>query len=264
MEAITFIYTRARQDATKWDLNLKFVSSQGDIFYTSRLFFCQSKYFQILFVSGFKENYNNTITLNITTTTLEKYFLILKGEADKLTFSDQELVDLIEIGDQEDLKVVVEYLIDPIIKREMISAEDFFRLVEDYDLQVDLEVDNLIHLEGISNYLDQLEEPMVWDCFDLVCSNLYHCKVYKQESKIELEEYKRIALACYDRFPDKAEMFRDHTKKYLGASPKIPNKNYDVLHSKLKEAGLFCREITFDFRKELEASLDIIINFFTC
>lgn len=261
MKAITFTYTRNQAEATKWDLNLKFISKEGDIFYTARLFFRKSKYFQTLFESGFKENQTNTIALNIATVTMDKYFRILAGHGQGLELSDEELVELIEIADQQQLKTLIKYLTDPCVEREMISAEDFFRLVQDYDLAVNLEVNNLIHLEGIANNLDYLEEPMVWDCFDLVCSNLHLCKVYRQEPKIDLEEYKKIALACYDRFPDKAEMFRDHAKKYLGAFAAIPSEQREKLIHQLQTAGLFRKEIIFNFRKELEACLDIILNF---
>lgn len=261
MENINFTYTRDQQEANQWDLNLKFVSSEGVIFYTARLFFRKSKYFQTLFASAFKENKDNVINLTISAETLEKYFLILSRKGHGLTFTDQELVDLIELGDQQDLQPLVDYLIDPVVEREMISAEDLFRLVNIYNLEVSLEVGNLIHLEGIADHLDQLEEPMVWDCFDLACSNLHLCKIYKQESRIEPEEYKRIILACYDRFPDKAEMFRDHARKYLAAYPAIPEDQRKALVEKLGNAGLLRRDWIFSFRKELEASLDVILNF---
>lgn len=261
MKSITFTYTRNQKEATKWDLNLKFISKEGDIFYTARLFFRKSEYFQTLFASEFKENQTNTITLNIATATLDKYFLIIAGLGKGLTFSDEELVELIEIGDQQQIKALVKYLVDPCVEREMISAEDLFRLVQDYNLAVNLEVNNLVHLEGIADNLAYLEEPMVWDCFDLVCSNLHLCKIYGQEPKIDLAEYKRIALACYDKFPDKAEMFRDHAKKYLGAFAAVSCDQREKLVQQLQKAGLFRKEIIFDFRKELEACLDIILNF---
>ena len=269
MEAITIIYTRNPQEAVTWDLDLKFVSSQGDIFYTARIFFHPhekketSKYFQTLFTSEFKENKNNTLQLNFSTKTMEKYFQILSGKGCGLVFTDQELVELIEIGDQQDLKVIVDYINDPIVSREMISAEDFYRLVNYYDLEVNLDVNNLIHLEGIADHLDQLEEPVLWDCFDLVCSNLHNCKIYKKEPKIDLKEYKRIALACYDRFPDKAEVFRDHAKKYLDTFTAIPVDQREDLNNKLREAGLFRKESIVSFRVQLEACLDVILNFST-
>lgn len=262
MKSITFTYTRDQEEATKWDLNLKFVSIDGGIFYTARLFFRKLPYFQTLFGSGFRENQDNTVRLNISTATLDKYFLILSGKGQGLTFSDEELVALIEIGDQQEMKTLVKYLIDPCVEREMISAEHFFYLIERYDLAVNLEVNNLIHLEGIADHLDYLEEPMVWDCFDLACGNLHLCKIYKQDPKIEPVEYKRIALACYDRFPDKAEAFRDHAKKYLGAFAAIHVEQREILNNKLREAGLFRKElVTFNFRKELEACLEVILNF---
>ena len=264
MEAIKFTYTRDPQEAAKWDLNMKFISSQDDIFYTARLFFHESKYFQTLFASGFKENQYSTLHLKVATSTLVKYFQILSGEGFDLTFTDEELVELIEVGDQHNLEPLIEYIIDLVVEREMISAEDLFRLVDDYNLKVNLEVNNLIHLEGIADQLDHLEEPTVWDCFDLVCSNLYLCKVCKREPMIDPEEYKRIALACYDRFPDKGEMFRDHTRKHLGCvnfSWTLDVRYQEDLTTKLREAGLFKKGWIVSFRNELEACLDIILNF---
>lgn len=264
MQNIKFTYTRDQTKANKWDLNLKFISSQDDIFYTARIFFRDSSYFQTLFASEFKENKDNTLILKLDTITLEKYFQILNGKNEQTTFTDQELIDLVEIGDQQQLKPLLEPLLEPLVEREMITAEDLFRLIEYYDLEFNLDVNNLIHLDGISNHLDHLEEPMVWDCFYLACSNLRLFKIHETKEKTgeELEKYKKLSLACYDRLPDKAMLFRKQTKNYLhNTILQLPNSTQRrEVKDKLKQAGLFEEHNIVDFRKELESCLDIILN----
>lgn len=257
MEKIPFIYTRDPKEAKIWDLNFKIVSSEGDTVYTLRYFFRQSKYFQTLFTSDFKENQDNTLHLNITTKTLDKYLCILSGKYKDLNLTDEELVDLIGIADQQDLKIAVKYLINPLVEKEIIPADYLYRLVETYDLTLFVDVTHIIHLEEFVNCLNLLGEPVVWDCFDGAWRELTYYKFHSvEEPPISFEEYKKIILACHDRFPDKAMMFRSHTCEHTCLYKK---HKYDGLSERLRDC-LMSKDLIFDFRDELVEIIDSIIS----
>lgn len=248
MERITFFFTCDPNEAKMWDLNFKFIANDGGIFYTARLFFRDSKYFQTLFASKFKENHDNAIYLDISSSLLNKYLLLLKEGRRYLELTLEEMVTLIEIADQQEMKPVIQRLITPLLEAEIIRAEDFFRLIKAYHLDVKAEVHNLIRLEGFADYINELDEDIFWDCFRQACHELQlfaHCQV---ESPIALREYKRIIRACYQRFPDKAEKFREEAAFFL-------NNSYQPTQESLRKAGLFSKELIFDFQPILEQCL---------
>lgn len=145
---------------------------------------------------------------------------------------------LIELADQHEFRGAVEYLTQEAINARIIDAEDFFRLINTYDLSLELDQESLVHLDNLHRYLHNLEEPIVWDCFETAVMNLYYYCVDNKEPLIPLENYKQLILAIYDRFPDKAQLFRDVLLGVIGRF----NRGH-IFNPKVKEFNRILCEI---------------------
>lgn len=203
---VDFFYTQDPEEAKQWDLNFKFIANDGGIFYTARIFFKNNTYFRSIFLHNFKESTANEIRLDLSSSTLGKYLLLLEGKLNVKQLTGKEAQQLLELADQHNMTSVIRDFITLLVDHEAITMENLLQLIDIYsDSYFKLDAIQLIRLEGFLDHLDKLNKVVIRDCFEQACNEISSLELFRQELSLPPKEYKKIALACYDLLPEKTD-----------------------------------------------------------
>ena len=259
------LYTRQADEAKKWDLNFKIISQEGTTFYTARILLHPFPYYRSLLASGMQEDYKNEITFDLSTSSLDLYLSLLLTKVARGKPSPHEMVEVLSLADQHGINSIIEYLIPEVVKKRVISADEFFRLNKIYHLGSLIKMADLLHLDGLVSCLNHLKFTEVGFFFHLALKRLflvrYDRNIQDKDLFLSPGEYQEIILTCHDCFPDQAMQWRRMALQ--ACRDEFPNTN-KTEHRDFKEKSanlcLINQDRITDFRPSLIAVLDLIVD----